>query len=81
MSKKNDKLVCVLDRFEESQAVLVFQLAKNNIQELVLPKRYLPKGVKKNSILHFEIFTDKLASLNQKKLAQHVLDEIINNNS
>lgn len=81
MSKKDYKLTCVLDRFENSQAVLVFKLAKNNTQELILPKRYLPRGIKKNTTLHIEIFSDKLANLNQKKLAQCVLNEIINNNT
>lgn len=79
MSNKNNKLTCVLDRFEESQAVLVFQISKNNTQKIILPKRYLPKNVKLNSTLHFEIYTDELAEQNQKKIAQYILEEIINN--
>lgn len=78
MSKKDNKLTCVLDRYEKSQAVLVFNISKDNIQEIILPKRYLPKEAKLGTKLHIEIFTDKLADMNQKKIAQYVLDEIIN---
>ena len=79
MSNKDNKLTCILDRFEKSQAVLVFQTSKNHSQHLLLPKRYLPKDVKLNSTLHIEIYSPDQASLNQKKIAQYVLDEIINN--
>ncbi len=79
MSKKNNKLTCVLEKYEKSQAVLVFEISKENTQKIILPKRYLPKNAKINSTLHFEIYTDYMAGMNQKRIAQYVLDEIINN--
>lgn len=81
MSKKDNKLTCTLDRYEKSQAVLVFNISKENTQELILPKRFLPKKAKIGSTLHFEIYTDALAHMNQRKMAQYVLDEIINNDN
>lgn len=80
MSKNvDDNLTCVVDRFENSQAVLIFKTSKTNSQELVLPKRYLPKDCKEQDIFHVKLVTDELATLEQKKMAEHILNEILNN--
>lgn len=77
MSKKNNEpLICILDRFEEYKAVLVFSIGKVK-QELVLPRRYLPKSVVEGEILHLEFLTDKVARNKQKKLAREILAEIL----
>ncbi len=80
MNKNNDSLTCVLDRYENSHAVLIFNITSNNHPELQLPKRYLPKNVQEGDILHVKIHSDKVATLNQKEIAQHILNEILNNN-
>jgi hypothetical protein len=80
MSKKNNKLTCVLDRFKDSQAVLVFNFSKNNTQEIIVPKRYLPKNIKTKDVLYVDVLNEKLAQANKKNLARHLLDEIINTN-
>lgn len=77
MSKKNiEPLTCVLDRFEEYKAVLVFSIGRLK-QELILPKRYLPKGVTEGEILHLQFLTDKVAKDKQTKLAREILAEIL----
>lgn len=81
MKKTSDDLTCILDRFENSHAVLLFELSKGKQQELILPKRYLPSDAKETDILHIKVYTDKLAQLDQKEIAKHMLNEILNNNA
>lgn len=80
MSKKNNEpLICVLDRFEEYKAVLIFTVGKIK-QELILPKRHLPKLATEGEILHLEFLTDRVAKNKQKKLAREILAEILKGN-
>lgn len=76
----DDKLTCVLDRFENSHAVLLFKTNKSSSQQLMLAKRYLPKEVKEGDVLHIKILTDKQATLDQKQIAKNILEEILNTN-
>jgi len=75
---KDDSLTCILDRFENSCAILIFKTNKKDSQELILPKRYLPKDAKVADVLHIKIFSDELATVHEKKIAQHILNEILN---
>lgn len=79
MNKINDSLTCVLDRYENSHAVLIFNITANNHPQLLLPKRYLPKNAKEGDVLHVKIHSDKVATLNKKEIAEHILNEILNN--
>lgn len=79
MSKKDkeNNLICILDRFENSKAVLRFDLSKNDQQELVVAKRFLPRDVKEGDVLYLELFSDKKAEQRRRNLAQQVLQEIL----
>ncbi len=78
MSKKNhdENLTCVVDRFENGQAVLIFSLNSDK-QEFILPKRYLPKKAKEGEILHLEMYLEKDAEERQRNLAKKILEEIL----
>lgn len=78
MSSKNTQpLTCVIDRFEDGQAVLIFEFSQNNRRELVVPRRYLPKNVQESDILHLEIYNEIDAKERNKNLARKVLEEIL----
>lgn len=77
MSKKTTNLTCVLDRFEDSQAVLKFDFSEENKQELVVAKRFLPKEAKEGDVFFIEIFSDKKAEERKRNLARFVLEEIL----
>ena len=83
MSKKftDNFLTCIIDRFEFHKAVLRFELIKNDQQELILAKRYLPRSCKEGDILHLEFLTDKQAKENRKNLAYKILEEILKGNN
>ncbi len=78
MSKNTDPLTCTLDRFENGQAVLIFQYSPLNRAELVLPRRYLPKKAKEGDIMHVDFYLEKDAAERQKNLAGKILEEILN---
>ena len=77
MSKKNDELTCKLNRFENSQGVLRFEFAKDNIQELVVAKRFLPKNVKEGDIILIKTFSSEEAKKYKNNLARQILGEIL----
>ncbi len=79
MSKKlsNKYLTCVVDRFENYKVVLRFELSKDDNQELILAKRYLPKKCKEGDILSTEFTSEKQAKINRKNLAYKILEEIL----
>jgi len=62
----------VIDRFENGQAVLVWQK-----QEIVLPKKYLPSGVKEGEVIVMELFRQPDAKKRRENLARHILEEIL----
>jgi len=77
MSKLNYQLIAVVDRFEDGQAVCKFEFSSNNLKELVIPRRYLPKDISEGAVLHFEVYNDKESSERRKNLARQVLEEIL----
>ena len=77
MSKKSTELTCVLDRFEDSKAVLRFDLSDHDHQELIVAKRYLPKESKEGNVFHLELFSVKDAETRRRNLAKQVLEEIL----
>ena len=81
MKKSKDNFItCVLDRFERQKAVLRFNFGKNDSQELVLAKRYLPKNCQEGSVLQLKFITNKQADENKKNLAYKILEEILKGN-
>jgi hypothetical protein len=80
MSKKSTDLNCVLDRFENSKAVLRFNFLPDSYQELIIAKRYIPRDVKEGDIIYLEMFSDKSLDERRKNLARHILEEILNGN-
>lgn len=77
MSKKPTELTCVLDRFEDSKAVLRFDFSQGDRQELIVAKRFLPKNVKEGEIIHLEVFSSQEAKEHQTNLARKMLEEIL----
>lgn len=77
MPKHEDKLSCKLDRYENSYAVLHFDISKIQKFDIKLPKRYLPKNAKVGDIIDVRLFSRDEMALQDKHLAQFVLDEII----
>jgi hypothetical protein len=82
MSHKNvsKSLTCTVDAFEEHGAALIFKTSKNSSQKITIPKRYLPDKIQIGEVLCVKIFNEKEAEMDQKKIAQHLLDEILNGN-
>jgi len=62
----------VIDRFENGQAVLVWQK-----QELVVPKKYLPAQIKEGEVIVMELYRQKDEKARRENLARHILDEIL----
>lgn len=79
MSKKNTELFCVLDRFENSKAVLRFNFSKEDTQEINVAKRYLPSDVSEGDIIYIELYSDKKKGERRRNLARLVLEEILQN--
>lgn len=77
MSKKNTELICVLDRFEDSKAVLRFDFSHDDRQELIVAKRFLPKNLKEGDYIYLEAFTSAAAKERQGNLARKMLEEIL----
>ncbi|MCL5795418.1 MAG: DUF3006 domain-containing protein [Patescibacteria group bacterium] len=78
MSKNIEPLICTLDRFENGQAVLIFQYSPSCKSELIMPRRYLPKKAKEGDIMHLDFYLEKEAAERQKNIASKILEEILN---
>ncbi len=76
------QIKAVLDRFEGHKGVLLFDdvdlLGPLAGQELVLPKRLLPAGLKTGDVVAIELMTDDEATLAREALARSVLEDILN---
>ena len=72
----------VLDRFEEHTGVVLFDDAEvfGSLagQELVLPKRLLPSGIREGDVVVVELMTDEQATEAKERIARKVLEEILN---
>lgn len=64
----------VIDRFEGSSAVLIFE----GKQELVVPKEDLPQGVHEGSALFLLVSDSASEEEAREKLAKSILNEILN---
>lgn len=69
-----EPLTCTVDRIEQTKVVLEF----DNRQQLIVPKKYLPKKVTEGMVLQVEFLTDELAIKHRQNLARAVLEEILN---
>ena len=82
MSAKPTQLRAVLDRFEGHKGILLFDdgetLGPLAGQELVLPLRLLPEGIREGDVLVLELLTDTQATLQREVIARKVLEEILN---
>lgn len=76
------QLRCVLDRFEGHKGVLLFDdaemLGTLAGQELVLPRRALPAGVREGEVVVVELMTDEQATEAKERIARKVLEDILN---
>lgn len=72
----------IIDRFEGHRGVILFEeeelLGPLSGQELVLPTRLLPPGVKQGDALVFEVLTDEQATQERDAVARAVLEDILN---
>lgn len=65
--------MCVIDRLENGRAVLRF----SDRQELVVPRRYLPRDASEGMALELQFFTEESATKKQEDLARAMLKEIL----
>lgn len=76
------QLRAVLDRFEGHKGVLSFDegdvLGPLAGQELVLPKKVLPLGIREGDVVIVEIMTDEQATQSREKVARALLEDILN---
>ena len=63
----------ILDRFEGDKAVIL-----DGKDEIILPKRLLPKGIKEGDAVVISVFTDREETKNREKTAKELLNEILN---
>jgi len=76
------QLRAVLDRFEGHKGVLLFDdaevLGPLVGQELVLPKRVLPLGIREGDVVILELLTDEQATQQRETVARSLLEDILN---
>lgn len=76
------RLRAVLDRFEGHKGVLLFDdaeaLGPLAGQELVLPKRTLPLGIREGDVIILELLTDEQATQQRETVARALLEDILN---
>jgi len=65
--------IFTLDRFENSQAVLIGEHF-----QLLVPKKIVPKSCKEGSIVHLTISSDEAETNKRQKTAKELLNEILN---
>ncbi len=70
----SEQFVCTIDRVENGRYVLDFGKG----QQLVVAKKFLPRGAKSGDVLRVELMTDRLAKKRQENLARALLEEILN---
>lgn len=63
-----------LDRFEGSKAVLVGER-----EEIVVPKRLIPKKVDEGGVVHLTISSDEAETKRRTQTAKELLNEILKN--
>lgn len=61
------------DRIEGDKAVLIIES-----DELIIPSKLIPKGVKDGDILTLTISTDEVETSRREKKAKEILNEIFN---
>lgn len=75
MSKRNnEKLTCLIERFEGNLAVLSFDKG----QSLKIPRKFVSKTAKLGDQLIVQFYSNSPESTDQRKLAKHILEEILN---
>lgn len=62
-----------IDRFENGSAVLI---GEHN--EIVVPKKLIPKACKEGDIVHLTISSDEAETSRREKTAKELLNEILN---
>lgn len=76
------RLRAVLDRFEGHKGVVLFDdtelLGPLAGQELVLPKRVLPLGIREGDVIVLELLTDEQATQQREAVARTLLEDILN---
>lgn len=82
MSEPLSQLQAVLDRFEGHKGVLLFgdsdMLGPLAGQELVLPKRLLPLGIREGDVVIVDLLTDAQATQQRETVARSLLEDILN---
>lgn len=77
MSKPIQPLIGTIDRFEGQKAVIRFKIDYLRVQELIIPKNYLPKNSREGHSLILEFSTEEQINSRRKDLAQQILKEIL----
>jgi hypothetical protein len=73
--EKNERQVTI-DRFEGTEAVLIFEDGK----ELLWPVKNLPEGLREGAVLRLTISSEKTAEEERRKLAKELINEILVSN-
>ena len=74
MSKNNDNLTAIIDKFDNGIAVLEF----SHNQTLTISKKYLPKDTKEGDALQVELLSDNQITKRKQNLAKAILEELLN---
>jgi len=72
MIDENKTTIFTLDRFEESKAVLIGEK-----EEIILPKKIIPKAIQEGDILHLTISSDEAETSKRESTAKELLNEIL----
>jgi len=73
---KPEDLTCIIDRIE-SQKIILKIVVDREYQELIVPRRYLPKDCKEGGVYHIKFYTDNELKKNKKDMAYQILEEIL----
>lgn len=68
------KIWATIDRFEEDKAVLILP----DKQQLIIVKKFLPKGLKEGDGLEVSFTLNKKESARQKIKAKEILSQLLN---
>lgn len=72
MTEDTKTTIFTLDRFEDGKAILIGEK-----EELIIPKKIIPKAIKEGDILHLTISSDEAETKKKEFTAKELLNEIL----
>lgn len=75
MSVNSSEIKFIIDRIEGNKAVLISEAE----EELVIEKKWLPKGIKDGNALIVQVSEEKAYTEEKQKKAKDLLNEILKN--